>query len=93
MMTRRRFAYVFWRFTKWAWTNRKAAAFYELTLIRDGREVADYMSMATRALGGLGARGVSTTVEFIQVGPPPAADKPRDLDRMWSELQRGEEPS
>lgn len=70
-------------FARWAWSNRRGAAVYELTVIRRGQEADDYLRMLCRAQ----QRFVEVARAHPPVGSTPA---PLDLDAAWSEMQRRE---
>jgi hypothetical protein len=89
MMRRHRVVSIVWAFARWAWTNRKTAVFYELIVIREGREVQDYLNMIRRGANRLAARGLTTTLELTELS---AEETPRatDIDQAWTDLQRRE---
>ena len=87
MMRRRRVAWIVLSFARWAWRNRKDAALYELTVIREGQEREDYLRMIQRALAQLARRGCTGSLELLV---PKQEQPPVDLDRAWSDLQNRE---
>ena len=92
MMTRLRVVSIVARFAKWAWQNRKTAAMYELTVIREGQEADDYLRMLFRAqrqwLGIVhhGREFGALTIE-LKAGDHPVQGTV-DLDAAWRDLQR-----
>ena len=76
MMPRRRVVSIVARFAKWAWQNRKTAAMYELTVIREGQEADDCLNLASR-YGRLWRK-------FVAPGESAAVD----IDAAWR-LRRG----
>jgi len=92
MMTRLRVVSIVARFAKWAWQNRKTAAMYELTVIREGQEADDYLRMLFRAQRQWLER-VHPGRDFGPLSIELKADDHPvqgtvDLDAAWRDLQR-----